>query len=120
MSGKKAKAARQQVRASAPAVRSKDQRQRGFWTSWKGGLVGLGVVALVAASFVLPGVFDKKSESAGAAHAMAMGAKQGAGLPVGSAVPAFSESDLLTGKPISSKQAWHMTPSEKKRSVLRP
>ncbi len=60
-------------------------------------------MALIAASFVLPGVFNKKTDSAGAAHAIAMGAEQGEGLPVGSSVPAFTERDLLTGKPISSK-----------------
>ena len=74
--------------------------------SWKGGLVGLGLVAVVAASFVLPGVLDKKTTSAGAVHAMAAGAETGQGLPVGSAVPSFSERDLLTSKTISSKTVY--------------
>src|SRR6266545_6225529 len=100
MNGRKAREARQQARVSAPAVRAS------FWTSRKAGLVGLGVVAVVAASFVLPGVFNKKATSTGAEHAMAMGADAGAGLPLGSAVPSFSEQDLLTGKPISSKSVY--------------
>ncbi len=65
--------------------------------------LALGVVALVAASFVLPGTFNKQTTSAGAAHAMAIGATQGDGLPVGSHVPAFSERDVESGQSISSK-----------------
>jgi peroxiredoxin len=102
MSGKKAKAARQQARASTPAR----GRARGFWASWKGGLVGVGVLAIIAASFVLPGVFNKKQASTGAKHAMAMGADQGAGLPAGSTVPVFAERDLLTGKAVSSRSVY--------------
>ncbi len=37
---------------------------------------------------------------------MAMGAKQGAGLTVGSPVPSFSGRDLLTGRTISSKTVY--------------
>ena len=81
----------------------KARGRSGLRTSWKGGLAGFGVLAVVAASFVLPGVFNKKTTSPGAAHAMAVGAKQGQGLPVGSAVPPFSERDLLTGRTISSQ-----------------
>ena len=64
------------------------------------------MVAVLGASFVLPGVFSKKTASAGARHAMDMGAGMGDGLPAGSAVPAFSERDLLTGKTISSKSVF--------------
>ena len=108
MSGKKAKAARQQARASAPPVRSKKAPRggNGFWMSWKGGLVGLAVAVVVSASFVLPDVLDKKTTSVGAEHAMAMGAKAGEGLPAGSAVPTFSARDLLSGKEISSKTVY--------------
>ena len=63
-------------------------------------------VFAVAASFVLPGVLNKKSVSAGAEHAMSMGAGQGEGLPVGSAVPSFAERDLETGRPITSKTVY--------------
>jgi peroxiredoxin len=86
---------------SAPQVRAK--RRSDFWISRKGGLVGLAVVAVVAASFVLPGIFSKKTTSSGAEHALAIGAKLGAGLPVDSNVPSFSERDLLTGKTISAQ-----------------
>lgn len=72
------------------------------WMSWKGAVVVVGVLGLLAASFVLPGVLNKKTTPAGAAHAMAMGAEPGAGLPVGSAVPPFSERDLLSGRPVTS------------------
>jgi peroxiredoxin Q/BCP len=61
---------------------------------------------VIAASFVLPGVFDKKTTSPGAAHAMALGATQGEGLPAGSAVPSFAARDLLTGQTISSRTVY--------------
>ena len=102
MSGKKARAARTQ--ASPRPVQARGRS--GFWTSWQGGLIGLSVLALLAASFVLPGVFNKTTTSVGASHAMTAGAEQGTGLPVGSAVPSFSERDLLTGKTISSKTVY--------------
>ena len=86
---------------SAPPTRANRPHSE-FWTSWKGGFVALGVLAVITASFVLPDVFNKKTTSLGAAHAMALGAKQGTGLPAGSAVPSFSGRDLLTGKTISS------------------
>jgi peroxiredoxin Q/BCP len=100
VNGKKAKAVR---KMQAPQKR---QDSRPFWRSWRGGVVLGGVVALVAASFVLPGVFNKKTASAGAQHAMAMGEEMGAGLPAGAAVPYFSEQDLLTGKTISSTSVY--------------
>jgi peroxiredoxin len=103
MSGKRARAARTHARASELPARSSGPTKAGFWISWKGGLVALGVIALVAASFVLPGVFNQGTSSQGAQHAMAMGAKQGEGLPAGSAVPAFAERDLLSGRTISSR-----------------
>jgi peroxiredoxin len=84
----------------------KARRRVGFWTSGKGlALVGT-VAAIVAASFVLPGVFEKQKTSAGAEHAIAMGGKQGEGLPIGSSVPTFSERDLLGGATISSQSVY--------------
>lgn len=71
-----------------------------------------GVIALVGASFVLPGAFSKKTSSSGAAHAMSVGADQGAGLPVGSAVPSFSERNVETDQSISSKTVY------RKRTLL--
>ena len=81
-------------------------RSSSFWTSRKGGLVALGVLAIISASFVLPDVLSTKTTSAGAKHAMALGAEQGAGLPAGSSAPSFSEQDLLSGEPITSKTVY--------------
>jgi Peroxiredoxin len=68
--------------------------------------VAAGVIGVVAASFVVPGAFSKKTSSPGAEHAMNIGAEQGAGLPVGSSVPAFSERNVETGQLISSKSVY--------------
>ena len=105
MSGKKARAARQAAHATAPPVRSKRSGQRLFWTTWKGGLVGLAVAAAISASFALPDVLDTKS-TAGSHAGMAMGVDPGAGLPAGSSVPSFSESDVETGTAITSKSVF--------------
>jgi peroxiredoxin len=101
MSGKKAKAARRAALLSARKAEA-----RSAWRNRKNALLAFGVVAVVAASFVLPGVLDKKTTSAGAQRAMSAGAAQGEGLNVGSAVPTFSERDLLTGKTISSRSVY--------------
>ncbi len=66
----------------------------------------MAVIALVAASFVLPDVLRNTTASAGAQHAMALGAEQGAGLPIGSPVPSFTERDILSGKPITDKTVY--------------
>jgi len=104
MSGKKAKAARQAARAAAPPPRSKAARAASFWSSWKGALVALGVVAVVSASFVLPDEFDKRSTPVTAHdHAGMAATSEGDGLKPGSPVPAFAERDVETGQPITSK-----------------
>src|SRR5262245_46058936 len=105
MSGKTARAARRQARASAPAVRSKGQRRRTRLWSWQV-LAVLGAGLVLAGSFVLPGVFDSKQSSGTPAHAMPTGENAGEGLPAGSAVPAFAERDLLTDSPITSKTVY--------------
>ena len=87
-----------------PPVKSKVSSS--FWRSWKGVAVAAAAVAVVAASFVLPDAFNKKTSSPGAAHAMSIGADQGAGLPVGSSVPAFSKRNVETDQPISSKSVY--------------
>ena len=100
MSGRKARAARQAVRAAGAPTQSR-MAGRGFWTSWKGGLAGLAAVAVIAGSFVLPGVL--RSEPKAVSHvALDMGAAPGEGLPAGSRVPPFSERDVETGKAITS------------------
>lgn len=98
MNAKKARAARR----AAPPVHSSRQQQS-WWLTWKGGAVGLAVVGLLAASFVLPGLLS--SDNSGTQHeGMAMGGLGvGEGLPVGSPVPTFSEKDVQTGVPISSE-----------------
>ncbi len=68
--------------------------------------VAAAAIAVVAASFVLPGAFGKKSSSAGATHAMSVGVDQGAGLPVGSPVPAFSKRNVETDQTISSASVY--------------
>jgi peroxiredoxin Q/BCP len=68
--------------------------------------VAVGVVGVIGLSFVLPGVLNKKTASASAQHAMSMGAAMGAGLPAGSSVPAFSETNLMTGQPITSRSVY--------------
>ena len=98
MSGSKAKAARQ---ASVPPVRS-TRTQQGLWISWKGGLIALAIVAVIGGSFVLPGVFNSDG-SANAHTGTAMGVAHGEGLPAGSAVPSFSETDVGTGRAITSE-----------------
>jgi peroxiredoxin len=97
MNAKKARAARH----AAPPVQSQQPRAS-FWLSWKGITIGAAVVAVIAGSFVLPGVFS--SDSSANPHAgMAMGVGLGEGLTVGTPVPPFSEKDVQTGAPISSE-----------------
>lgn len=100
MSGRKARAARQTNRPPAPPVRS-TRSQESFWRSWRGGSIALAVAAVIIASFVLPGVVGS-NDSAGTPAGLAMGTEQGAGLPVGSPVPRFSENDVATRRAITS------------------
>lgn len=61
---------------------------------------------MISLSFVLPDVLNQKTASAGAQQAIALGAKQGAGLPIGSTVPSFSARDLVSGKQITSNSVY--------------
>jgi peroxiredoxin len=63
---------------------------------------GLGVVIILALSFVLPGLLKTNSTSATLVGANAIGA----GLKVGAPVPAFSGVNLLSQKLISSKSIY--------------
>ena len=105
MSGKKAKAARRAARVQAPRKR---QPPRRLWSSWKGWAIGAGVVAVIAASFVVPRLGDDSSSSRTiAGHAaMPTSSDRGKGLKVGGAVPAFSEVNVETGRPISSTSVY--------------
>ena len=104
MSGKKAKQARHAQRASVLTVGSTPSSWS--WRGWKGAGVALVGAAVITASFVLPAEFRKDATSPGAAHAMSIGAKHGAGLPVGSPVPVFAERNVETGRTISSRTTY--------------
>ena len=95
MNARRARARHRAEREAAEAAR----RPPSFWRTWRG-VVALAVVASVAGSFVLPGVFDKGST--GVHAGMPAGVDHGAGLPAGSRVPSFSERDVETGTAITS------------------
>ena len=106
MSGRKAKAARQAARVAAPPARSQGPKASSWWVSWKGGLIGLAVVALVGASFVLPDRFEQQSTPAAppaASHGHEATPSEGDGLRAGSRVPVFAERDVETGVAITSR-----------------
>lgn len=65
-----------------------------------------GVVAVLALSFVLPGVLGKKASASQASHAKEMGVAVGAGVTAGSPVPSFSGKNLLDGKTISNSSVY--------------
>lgn len=104
MNGRKARAARQTV-AAKPTERMQPPGYRRFASSWKAWLVGLSVSAVISGSFVLPDVLET-SPPASSGSSMAMGVEQGAGLPVGSAVPSFSERDVESGGAITSTSVY--------------
>lgn len=89
MNGKKAKAARRAAAEAEPPERKR---------TWLKPVLGLAAVALVAASFVTPKLFQ--SEEAAPAHSPTH--ELGVGLAAGAAVPQFKERDLISGKTISS------------------
>jgi len=96
MNGRKAKASRRATRATAPAAGS-------FWRTWKGAAVALAAVAVVGATFVTPKLLGSAETAASpATPAHAMGAEEGAGLAAGTAVPSFTERDVITGRAITS------------------
>ena len=102
MNQKKAKAVR---RAERPPAGSKGGHTS-FWRSWRGATAGLAVVAVIVGTFVVPKLLDSSTPSAGAEHAMAMGAEAGTGLPAGSPVPSFSGRDVITGREITSRSVY--------------
>ncbi len=101
MSGRKAKSARQATRAAASPP-AKGPQTRTFWASWKAGLIGLAVVALIGASFVLPGAFDNGSLPVASSDHDGTASREGDGLKAGSRVPDFQERDVETGQAITS------------------
>jgi peroxiredoxin len=98
VSQKRARAARQAAAAQASQSRRR-QTQRQFWTSWQGGLIAAAVVALLAASFVVPKLTSHKQTS-GALHGSMTGT--GDGPAIGSA-PRFDGRNVVTGRTISSQ-----------------
>ena len=106
VSGKKAKAARRALRVQAPQKRQQSLAHWGSWTVWA---IALGVVAVIAASFVVPklGQDGSSSQATVAGHAgMNMGSDRGKGLRAGGSVPAFSEQNVETGQAISSRSLY--------------
>ena len=103
MSGKKAK----ERRVQTPQSR---QRPRSPWASWKGWVIALGVVAVIAASFIVPKLGGDSSSSATTASGgggNALGRPdRGEGLKAGAPVPTFAERDVETGQPISSRSLY--------------
>ena len=108
MNGKKARAARRLAARAVQAPKRRQQPQRTFPLG--GTLVGLVVVALVGASFVVPKLFDKRPANVATGGHSAMTSDVGTGLKPGAAVPSFSEQDVETGQAISSNSvAGHKT-----------
>ena len=66
--------------------------------------MALGIVVLLAASFILPGVF--KGPSSVRSPGVPAGVALGAGLPIGAKVPAFSGINLINGRVVSSAQIY--------------
>ena len=64
-----------------------------------------GVVLVLAASFVLPGIF--KGTSTFRSPGVPAGVALGTGLPVGAKVPDFTATNLITGREVSSAQIFN-------------
>jgi len=99
MSGKKAKAARRATRDAAHGRTHTSPRVE----SWKAVLITLAVIAVIGGSFVVPKLLNGSSTSRVTHAGMGMNEEVGTGLTIGAQVPAFSEVDVETGQPISSK-----------------
>lgn len=102
MSQKKARAARQH----APPTRTVRPAKNSFLTTWKGVAVGAAVVAVIAATFVVPkltGGDGSQTRVGAAGHSMSgmTSAAKGDGPPLGAA-PRFDERNVETGQTISS------------------
>lgn len=90
------------TRAPRPvqAPRRRDDPRR---LPWKGALAAAALAALLAASFVLPPLFeDQPPETASAAHGHAQAAGSGDGPDLGTVIR-FDERDAVTGASISSR-----------------
>lgn len=81
-------------------VKAPKRREEPKRFPWKATVVAATVLALVAASFVVPGLFDDRPAATGGAHRMGAGA--GDGPDIGSRI-SFSERDVIDGREISSQ-----------------
>ena len=82
-------------RVKAPKRREEPKR-----LPWKAAAIGAAIVALVGASFVVPGIFEGKPAQSAGGHQMTTG--DGDGPAVGSSI-SFSERDVVDGREISSQ-----------------
>ena len=84
-----------------PPVKAPKRREESKRFPWKAAAIASAVLALVGASFVVPGLFEKEpaAHSAGG-HQMATG--NGNGPALGSRI-SFSERDVVDGRTISSQ-----------------
>jgi peroxiredoxin len=86
----------------APRVQAPKRRDDPSRAPWRGVVIGAGVVALLAASFVVPRFFEDTTTAApasGGGHRQMSATGDGPDL---GAVIEFSERDVMTGEPISS------------------
>lgn len=78
-------------------------RSGSFWRSWKGVAVVAAATAVVAGTFVVPSLLGSNGTTT--AHSSTSD-NHGKGLAPGSAVPAFTERNVVTGAEISSKTVY--------------
>ena len=79
-------------------------RRRRFWRSSASGWTAIGIIVLVVASFIVPGLV--KGPSTFRSPNVPAGVALGAGLPVGARVPNFTGINLITVEPVSSAQIY--------------
>lgn len=102
MNGKKARAARRAQRVPGRATRERSA------VPWKAIVIAV-AAAVISASFVVPKLFEKSHGGVAGVrgHAAMASAQIGTGLGRGSAVPAFAERSVETGKPVTSASLYN-------------
>jgi peroxiredoxin len=88
------------ARPGPRTVRGPKQRVASRQFPWRPVSIATAVAVLLGASFVVPSLFEDGPGSAGGGHGHAVGA--GDGPDLGTRIP-FSERDVVSGDPISSK-----------------
>jgi peroxiredoxin len=81
-------------------VKAPKRREEPKRFPWKATLIATSILALVGASFVVPGFFESKPVESASGHAMAKG--EGDGPKIGSRV-SFAEHDVVNGSEISTR-----------------